>query len=231
MPGIFRRQPQSRQGIRHDIGCCRKVFPGSRRKVHDPLNAGKHVRSLPARHRHIVHGLGSLGRGELRPAAHLPCLVAQGLQFLPGRPGDRRHLAHGRIKIRRHLHRRRGNPAHRRSDRHQLLPHALNGRTHCLQLLPCGRYLLQRHGRPVCLPLQITQVALRLDDLPLQGIILALGNLAPCQRVIRLLRRSLQRLQLLLRLFDRFPKEPVLLRHQFRIAGVQLQQLLHILKL
>ncbi|GFI09799.1 hypothetical protein IMSAGC007_02266 [Lachnospiraceae bacterium] len=229
MPRIRRRQPQSRQSVRHDIRSSSQVLPGSRRKVHDPLNAVQHVPGLPPGHGHVVHSLRRLGSGELGLAPHLPRLVPQGIQLLPRSPGHRRHLAHGRIKISRYLHRRRGKPAHSRRDRHQLLPGPLNGRTHALQLLPSSPDLLQGHRRLPRLPLQIPQGLLRLNDFPLQGIILAPGNLPLRQRLIGLLPRQLQSVQFLLRLTDRLGQKPLLLRHQLRIAGVQLQQLVHVL--
>ena len=231
MPRIRRRQPQSRQSVRHNIRSSRQILPGSRRQIHDPLNAVQHVPGLPPGHSHIIHSLRRLRSGELRLTPHLPGLVPQGIQLLPRRPGHRRHLAHGRIKIRSHLHRSRGKPAHSRRHRHQLPPGPLNRRTHIPQLLPRGPNLLQSHRSLLRLPLQVPQGLLRLRNLPLQSIILAPGNLPLRQSLIRLLPRQPQRLQLLPGLPHSLGQKPLLLRHQLRIAWVQLQQLVHVLQL
>ena len=95
MAGVLRGEPEGGQGVRHDVGGGCEVFAGGGGEVHDALDAVQHVLGLPACHRHVVHGLGCLGCGELGLRAHLASLLAQGVEVVTGGTGYRRHLTHG----------------------------------------------------------------------------------------------------------------------------------------
>ena len=228
MPGIRCRQTEGRKGIRHNVRSGRQILPGSGGKVHNALNTREHIRGLPPCHRHVVHGLRRLRSRELRFGAHLTGLIPQCLQIGSRGTRNRRHLAHGGIKIRRRLHRRRPKPRDSPRNWQELLSHRRNIVPQRLQLLPRGRYSLHRRSRLVRLLLQVPQGILRLDDLPLQRIVLLLGNLPIGEGSIRLLRRRLQSFQFLLDLRDCLPQKPVPLSQQLRIARVKFQQFLHI---
>ena len=222
MPGILRFQPERRERIRHDIrGRC-QVFPGCRRQVHDTLNAAQHIPRFPAGHGHVVHRLRRLSRRKLGLGTHLPGLAPEIVKILPRCPGHRRNHAHGGIKICRRLHSCSSKPGHHSRHRKQLLPHGRNLVSNRLQLLPGSPDFLQSNRRLFRLLFQTPQPLLCLNDFPLQGIILILGNVPVRQSLLRLLRSSFQRFQLLLRLRNRILQKPLLLNQQFRIPRIQL---------
>ena len=224
-------QPKSRQRIRHNIRSRCKVFPGCRSQIHNAFNTGQHILRLPAGHRHIVHGIRSLSRRELRFDTHLPGLIPEAVKIRSRCPGHSRHPAHRRVKISGSFHRRRSKPCHHSRHRKQLLSHGRNLVSNCLQLLTGCPDLLQSSRRLVRLFFQTPQSLFRLNDLPLQGIILILGNRPVPQCLIRLLLCSLQSFQLLPGLRNRLCQQPVLLCDQLRIPRIQLQKLLHIFQL
>ena len=78
--------------------------------------------------------------------------------------------------------------------------------------------------------LQAFQFLLGFDDLPLEGIILVLPKVAAFQLCFGLFLGQLQRIQLLLCGADGILQQLLLLGEQFRIGGVQLQQLGYILQ-
>lgn len=64
------------------------------------------------------------------------------------------------------------------------------------------------------------EALLGLNDFPLEGIVLALRDLAVGKGRVCLLSRCFQRGELLFGITDRLAQKPVLLRQQLRIAGV-----------
>ena len=78
------------------------------------------------------------------------------------------------------------------------------------------------------LPLQILEFLFSFDDLPLESVILRLGDLPIGKSGVGLFSGGLEGGQFLLGLGDGLTQQPVLLCQQLRIAGVQLQQLIHI---
>ena len=224
-------QPKSCQRIRHNIRSRCQVFPGCRSQVHDTLNTGQHILRLPSGHCHIIHGICRLSRRELCLGTHLPGLVPEAVKIRSRCPGHSRHLTHCRVKISGSFHRRRSKPCHHSRHWKQLLPHRRNLVSNCLQLLTGRTDFLQSSRRLVRLLFQAPQSLLRLNDLPLQCIILVLGNRPVPQCLIRLLLCSLQSFQLFPCLRNRLCQQPVLLRDQLRIPRIQLQKLLHIFQL
>ena len=65
----------------------------------------------------------------------------------------------------------------------------------------------------------------------LQAVVLLLCDLPFCKSLVCLFRRRFQGFQLFLCLPHRFPKEPVLLCQQLRIAGIKFQKVVDIPKL
>ena len=231
MSRIVRFQPKGCQCIRDDIGGSRQVFAGSRREVHNALDAVQHVAGLPAGHGHVFHGGGCLGRAELCLRAHLAGLLPERFQIVAGRAGDSGNLAHAGVKVGGSLDRRGAEADDSSGGRQKLLTDAGNVLTDRLQLFAFRGDLLKRCARLVGGCLQLFKLLLRLDDFPLERVILLLGDFAFCQRLIGLLGGSLQRLQLFLRLFDSVRQELMLLGKEFRVAGIQFEQLFDILEL
>ena len=85
-----------------------------------------------------------------------------------------------------------------------------------------GSYLLDGGGGLLCLFLQPAQLLRGLDDLPLQRVILRLGDLAVGEGDIGLFSGGFQRIQLGAGLADGVAQEPLLLGKKLRIRGVQL---------
>lgn len=140
------------------------------------------------------------------------------------------HLAHGGIEVRCGLDRRRTKPRHSGSHREQLLtgtgnliPGGLQLVAYLLDFGKCGIGLNS-------LLLQAFQLLLGFDDFPLEGIILVLPKVAAFQLCFGLLLGQLQRIQLFLGGADGILQQLLLLGQQFRIGGIQLQQLGHILQ-
>ena len=101
-------------------------------------------------------------------------------------------------------------------------------------LLELGAYLIDLRQRCVgggSLGFQRLQLLLCLLNLPLERVILLLGNFTLLKLLICLLRRRLQRGQLFLRILDGLREKLLLLPDQFRIGGIKLQQLFDILQL
>ena len=224
-------QPKSRQRIRHNIRSRCQVFPGCRSQIHNTFNTGQHILRLPSGHCHVIHGICRLSRRKLCLGTHLPGPVPETVKIRSRCPGHSRHLTHRRIKISGSFHRRRSKPCHHSRHRKQLLTHGRNLVSNRLQLFTGRSDLLQRSRRLVRLLFQTPQSLLRLNNLPLQGIILVLGNRSVPQCLIRLLLCSLQSFQLLPGLRNRLCQQPVLLCDQLRIPRIQLQKLLHIFQL
>jgi len=196
-------QPKSRQRVRHNIRSRCKVFPRCRSQIHNTFNTGQHILRLPSGHSHVIHGIRRLSRRKLCLGTHLPGLVPELIKIRSRCPGHSRHLTHRRVKISGSFHRRRSKPRHHSRHRKQLLSHTGDLIPHCLQLLPGCPDFLQSSCRLLCLLFQSPQFLLRLNNLPLQPVILLLGNRPVPQCLIRLLLRSLQSLQFLPGLRDR----------------------------
>ena len=231
MSRIRCRQPKSRQRIRHNIRSRCKVFPGCHSQIHNAFNTGQHILRLPSGHCHVIHGIRRLSRRELCLGSHLPGLIPEAVKIRSRCPGHSRHPAHRRVKISGSFHRHRSKPCHHSRHRKQLLPNRRNLVSNRLQLFTGCPDFLQGSRRLVRLLFQTPQSLFRLNDLPLQGIILILGNRPVPQCLIRLLLCSLQNLQLFPCFRNRLCQQPVLLCDQLRIPRIQLQKLLHILQL
>ena len=108
---------------------------------------------------------------------------------------------------------------------------AFNLTAEFFQLSACNCDLLDSCFRFVGLFFQLFQFLSRFYDLTLERVILLLGDIPVGESGVCLLRRSLQRFQLFFRLGNGVAQELVLLRQQFRIAGVELQQLFYVLQL
>lgn len=72
------------------------------------------------------------------------------------------------------------------------------------------------------LEFELTECLLSLLDLPLQGVILLLGNLALLKLLIGLLRRRFQSGELFLGFLDGIRQQFLLLPYQLGIGGIQL---------
>ena len=228
---IVRFQPKGRQCVRYDIGGGRQVFTGSRREVHDALDAVQHVTGLPAGHGHVFHGGRSLGRAELCLRAHLAGFLTERFQIVSGCAGDGGDLAHAGVKVGSSLDCSGAEADDGGGGRQELLTDTGYALADRLQLFAFRGDLLKRCARLVGGCLQLLELLLCFDDLSLERVILLLGDLAFRQRLIGLLCGGLQRLQLFLRLFDGVRQELMLLGKELRIAGIQFEQLLDILEL
>ncbi len=82
--------------------------------------------------------------------------------------------------------------------------------------------LLNGYAGLVGLRLQTLQSLFRFDNLPLERVILLLGNLAVGKSRVRLLGGGFEGRQLLLRFGNSLAQKFVLLGEKFRISGVQL---------
>ena len=81
------------------IRCGGKALTRCRSKVHDTFDTIQHVGGFPSGHRHIVHGIRSLGCRELGLRTHLTSLCAELVEILSGCTGHGGYLAHRRIEI------------------------------------------------------------------------------------------------------------------------------------
>ena len=233
--------PQSRHGIRHHIRCRCQVNAASRRQVQHGGQRIIDFLGIVTSQRQVVHGIRALAGGEGRFRTHLlgkipECFhridrlaVQFGLCVLGDAHGGL-HLAHGGVKVRCGLDRRRTKPRHSGSHREQLLtgtgnliPGGLQLISYLFNLGKCGIGL---NG----LLLQAFQLLLGFDDFPLEGIILVLPQVAAFQLCFGLLLGQLQRIQFFLGGADGILEQLLLLGEQFRIGGVQLQQLGYILQ-
>ena len=106
MPGVLRGHTECGEGVRDDIGRGSEIFTRSGGEVHDALDTAEHVFGLPPGHSHIVHGIRSLGGGELCGLTHLLGLGTQCIKIVSGRSGHSRHLGHGLVEVCGSLHSR-----------------------------------------------------------------------------------------------------------------------------
>ena len=81
------------------IRCGGKALTRCRSKVHDTFDTIQHVGGFPSGHRHIVHGIRSLGCRELGLRTHLTSLCVELVEILSGCTGHGGYLAHRRIEI------------------------------------------------------------------------------------------------------------------------------------
>ena len=186
MSGVLCRKAKRCQCIRHNIRCGAKILSGCRGKIHDAVNAVKHVLRLPACHRHVVHGISCLRRGELGLLTHLPGFIPESLQVIPRRTGNRGNLAHAGIKVCRGLYCRRTKCRCSCGNRHDGFADILHLAADALQGFALCRDLLNRRSGLICLILEILQLLGRFLDLPLQTVILILGDRSILQRLIGL---------------------------------------------
>ena len=154
------------------------------------------------------------------------------MQLITGRTGYSGDLAHGSIKIRCRFHSGSTGGENRYSHMgSQCLAHIGD---FAADLFERFSRLTDFHKSLLgfgCLRLQILKLLLGLDDLTLKGIVLLLRNIAVGEGCICLFRSGFQGFQLFFGSRHRIGEELMLLREQFRVGRIELQQFLYILEL
>ena len=186
MSGIFGGQSKRSQGICDDIRGCRQILTGSRRQIHNAVNAVQHILGFPACHRHVIHSFCGFGCGELRLFSHFACFVPKRLQVIPSCAGHSSNLTHGRLKICCCLNCRHSQTGNRGRRNRHLLSDARNGIACAFHLAAHHIDLFQRGIGGDCLLLQSLQFLLGLDDFTLQRVVLVLTERAAFQLLLRL---------------------------------------------
>ena len=233
--------PQRGHGVRHHVRCRCQVNAASCCKIQHGGQRIIDFLGIVTSQRQVVHGIRALAGGEGRFRTHLLGKIPEcfhridrlTVQFGHGVLGDAHgglHLAHGGIEVRCGLDRCRTKPCHSGSHREQLLTGTGN-------LIPGGLQLISYLFNPGKsgigldgLFLQAFQLLLSFDDLPLEGIVFVLPQVAAFQLCFGLLLGQLQRIQFFLGGADGVLEQLLLLGQQFRIGGVQPQQLGYILQ-
>ncbi len=170
--------------------------------------------------------------GELGLCTHFTGFVTQCVQFITSRTGYSSDLRHCRIEIRCCFYggctRSRNGNGHMGgqccSDISDFIASLFE---HFTRLTEFGK---SRTGS-LRLTLEVLQLLFRFDDLTLEGIVLLLRNVAVGESRVCLFRSGFQGFQLFFGSRHRIGEELMLLREQFRIGRIELQQLLNILEL
>ena len=239
--GLAGSHAQSRHGVRHHIRSRCQINAASRREIQHGGQRIINFLGIVTGQRQVVHGIRALAGGECRLGTHLLGKIPEcfhridglAVEFGHGVLGDAHgglHLAHGGVKVRCGLNRRRAKARHSGSHREQLLTGTGNLIPGGLQLIAYFFNLGESGIGLDSLFLQALQFLLGFDNLPLEGIILVLPKVAAFQLCFGLFLGQLQRIQLFLGGADGVLQQLLLLGQQFRIGGVQLQQLGHILQ-
>ena len=238
--GLVCTHAQGGHGIRHHVGGRGQVDAARRRQVEDGGERVAHFLGVIPGESQVVQCLGAFAGGEGRLAAHLLCQGGEGVHGVHALAVDRGHgvlgdahgglhLGHGGLEAGGGGDSGAAKAHHRGGDRlGKGFAHPGHLIAHSLELVAHLSDFLKSDRRIFRLPLQILEFLFGFDDLPLEGVILRLGDLPVGEGLIGLLRCRFQRGQFLLGLRDGLAQQPVLLRQQLRVAGVQLEQLIDI---